>query len=97
MVELQTRVESGEGKCDGIYAWPRELLDLEVWPCWSGCGLVGVGVALLEWVWPCWSGCGLVGVGVALLEWVWPCWSRCFTVGMGFKTLLLAAWKPVFH
>jgi hypothetical protein len=19
-----------------------------VWPCWSGCGLVGVGVALLE-------------------------------------------------
>jgi hypothetical protein len=32
------------------------------------CGLVGVGVALLEWVWPCWSGCGLVGVGVALLE-----------------------------
>ena len=21
---------------------------------WSGCGLVGVGVALLEWVWPCW-------------------------------------------
>jgi len=30
------------------------------------CGLVGVGVALLEWVWPCWSGCGLVGVGVSL-------------------------------
>jgi hypothetical protein len=26
-----------------------------VWPCWSGCGLVGVGVALLEeechWQW----------------------------------------------
>jgi len=22
-----------------------------VWPCWSGCGLVRVGVAL-EWVWP---------------------------------------------
>ena len=22
----------------------------EVWPCRSGCGLVGVGVALLEWV-----------------------------------------------
>jgi hypothetical protein len=40
----------------------------EVWPCWSGCGLAGVGVALLEWVWPCWSGCGLVGVGVALAE-----------------------------
>jgi hypothetical protein len=28
---------------------------------------------------------------------VWPCWSRCVTVGMGFKTLTLAAWKPVFH
>jgi hypothetical protein len=33
-----------------------------------GGGLVGVGVALLEWVWPCWGGCGLVGVGMALLE-----------------------------
>jgi hypothetical protein len=41
------------------YAWPRERHYLEVWPCWSGCGLVGMGVALLEWVWPCWSGCGL--------------------------------------
>ena len=46
-------------------------------------GLVGVGVALLEWVWPCWNGCGLVGVGVALLEWVWPCWSGCGLVGVG--------------
>jgi hypothetical protein len=54
------------------------------------------GVALLECVWPCWSVCGLVGVGVALLEWVWPCWSRCVTVGVHFKTLTLAAWKPVF-
>jgi hypothetical protein len=27
------------------------------------CGLVGKGVASLEWVWPCWSRCGLV-VGV---------------------------------
>jgi hypothetical protein len=34
----------------------------------SRSGLVGVGVALLEWVWPCWSRCGLVGVGLALLE-----------------------------
>jgi hypothetical protein len=32
------------------------------------CGLVRVGLALLEWVWPCWGRCGLVGVGVALLE-----------------------------
>jgi hypothetical protein len=38
----------------------------QVWPCWSGCGLVGVGVALLEQVWSCWSRCGLVGVGVLL-------------------------------
>jgi len=65
-------------------------------------------VALLEWMWPCWSRCGLVGVGVALLEWVWPywsrcglleevqTWSRCITEGVGFKTLVLAAWKPVF-
>ena len=27
---------------------------------------------------------------------VWPCWSRCVTVGVSFKTLILAAWKPVF-
>ena len=33
---------------------------------------------------------------VALLEQVWPSWSRCVTVGVGFKTLILAAWKPVF-
>jgi hypothetical protein len=32
--------------------------------------------------------------GVAQLE-VWPCWSRCVTVDVGFKTLVLAAWKPV--
>ena len=37
--------------------WPYE----KVWPCWSRCGLVGVGVS-------CWSRCGLAGVGVALLE-----------------------------
>ena len=39
------------------------------------CGLVGMGVALLEWVWPCWNGCGLVGVDVALLELLYHCWS----------------------
>jgi hypothetical protein len=33
------------------------------------CSLVGVGVALLEWVWPCWSGCGLVGGSVSLWAW----------------------------
>ena len=31
-----------------------------------------------------------VGVG-------WPYWSRHVTVGVGFKTLILAAWKPVFY
>ena len=37
----------------------RDVALLEwVWPCWSGCGHVGVGVAL-----------EFVGVGVAL--WVW--------------------------
>jgi len=41
------------------------------------------------------QGVALLG-GVTLLELVWPCWSRCVTVGMGFKTLTLAAWKPVF-
>jgi hypothetical protein len=39
---------------------------------WSGCGLAGGGVALLEEEWP-WSGCGLVGVDVALLECVCHC------------------------
>jgi len=42
------------------------------------------------------QGVALFG-GVALLEWMWPCWSKCVTVGVGFKTLLLAAWKSVFH
>jgi hypothetical protein len=42
---------------------------LLVWvgTCWSRCGLVGVGVALLEEAWP-WRWCGFVGGGVALLE-----------------------------
>jgi hypothetical protein len=42
------------------------------------------------------QGVALLG-GVALLEWVWPCLSRCVTVGVGFKTLILAAWEPVFQ
>jgi hypothetical protein len=42
------------------------------------------------------QGVALLG-GVALLEWMWPCWSRCVTVGVSFKTLILAAWKLVFH
>ena len=33
--------------------------------------------------------CGPVRVGVDLL--------RCVTVGVCFKTLILAAWKPVFY
>jgi hypothetical protein len=35
--------------------------------------------------------------GMTLLEQMWPCWSRCVTVGVGFKTLILTAWKSVFH
>jgi hypothetical protein len=31
------------------YAWPKEWHYLEVWLCWSRCGLVGIGVSL--WVW----------------------------------------------
>jgi hypothetical protein len=34
-------------RCDVLYMlWPREWY-------YEGYGLVGVGVALLEWVWPC--------------------------------------------
>ncbi|CAO2592911.1 hypothetical protein LEMLEM_LOCUS7009, partial [Lemmus lemmus] len=56
------------------------------WPCWSRCGLVGVGVVLLEEVWSCWSRCGLVGGGVVLLEEVWSCWRRkCVTVEVVFE------------
>ena len=39
--------------------------------------------------------CTCSAQGVALLE-VWPCWGRCVTVGVGYKTIILAAWKPVF-
>ena len=38
------------------YAWAREWHYEEVWPCWSGCGLIGVGVALLEEVCHCVGG-----------------------------------------
>ena len=39
--------------CDGLHMLgPGSgtiMSEMEwVWPCWSGCGLVGVGVALLE-------------------------------------------------
>jgi hypothetical protein len=65
--EEASTAESAVGHCGGLYVLGPG----------SGttrrCGLVGVGVALLEWVWPCWSGCGLVRVGVALLEEVCHC------------------------
>ena len=57
-----------------------ELMCLNAWT---------IGSDTLRWY-------GLIGVGVVLLEEVWLCWSRCVTVGVGFKTLILAAWKPVF-
>jgi hypothetical protein len=31
------------------------------------CELVGMGVALLEWVWSCWSRCVTVGMGFKTL------------------------------
>ena len=75
-------------------------MGLNAWSIGSGtvrrCGLVGVGVALLEemclgrrgvtlleWVWLVGGRCGLVGVCVALLEWVWPCWGSCAIVEEG--------------
>jgi hypothetical protein len=48
--------------CDGL-----NMLGPSNGAVWR-CGIIGVGVALLEEVWPCWNGCGLVGVGVAFLE-----------------------------
>jgi hypothetical protein len=61
------------------------------WPMGNGairrCGLLGVGVALLEGVWPCWSRYSLSRVSVALLEWVWPCWNGCGLAGMGVALL----------
>jgi hypothetical protein len=40
---------------------------LNAWPIGSGairgCGFVGVGVALLEWVWSFWRKCVTVEVG----------------------------------
>jgi len=44
----------------------------------------------------CVMACVCLAQGVAYLE-MWPCWSRCVTVGVGFNTLVLAAWKSVFH
>jgi hypothetical protein len=45
-----------------------------------------IGLWWLEYAWP--------------REWhyleVWPGWRKGVTVGVGFKTLILAAWKPVF-
>ena len=38
-----------------------------VWPCWGGCGLVGVGVAFVG------VGVAFVGMGMALLEEVYHC------------------------
>jgi len=66
-------VEKKREGCRGLNRFgSHRLMCLNAWPSGNGTirrhGLVGVGVALLEWVWPCWSGCGLVGVGVALLE-----------------------------
>ena len=39
------------------YTWPMGCATIRRF------GLVGVGVALLEWVWPCWRKCVTVEVG----------------------------------
>jgi len=46
--------------CDGLYMLGPRSITIRS-------GLVGVGVALLEWVWPCWSGCVTVNVGFKTL------------------------------
>ena len=51
----------------------------EVWPCWGRCGLVGVGVAMSEWVWSCGRKYVTVGVGFeAPMLKVCPVWKRAF-------------------
>jgi hypothetical protein len=47
--------------CDGL-----NMLGPESGTIWR-CGLVEVGVALLEWVWPCWSRYVTVSVGFKTL------------------------------
>ena len=49
----------------------------------GGFNMLGPGSGTILEVCPSWSRCVLVG--------------RCTTVDVGFKTLLLAAWKPVFY
>jgi hypothetical protein len=44
---LTTSSEPKKTYCDGLLT--RERHYLEVCPCWSGCGLVGVGVSLWAW------------------------------------------------
>ena len=57
----------------------------EVCPCWSRCGLVGMGVDLLEEVWP-WRSCGPVEGSEVLLEEVCH-WRKCGLVGVGVALL----------
>ena len=54
------------------------------------CDLVGVGVALLEWVWPCWGGCGLPAVKPKLRH-LLSCFCAAFCRSQGPKSLTPAA------
>ena len=47
--------------CDGLYMLSTGSDTIR------RCGLVGVGMALLEEAWPCWRRHGPVGVGMSLL------------------------------
>ena len=60
---LASEVLRRDNFCDGLYMFGPG--SGTIWRC----SLIGVGVALLEWVWPCWNKCGLVGVGVSLRAW----------------------------
>jgi len=48
----------------GSYIWMLSQQGMAPLRNFRRCGLVGVGVVLLEWVWSCWSGCGLAGGSV---------------------------------
>jgi hypothetical protein len=56
-------------------AWPREWHYWEVWPCWSGCGLVGGSMSL--WTWTLRPSC-LEASLLATFRW------RCRTLSSSF-------------
>ena len=55
----------------------------------------GVKIELVLTVSQC-GGLNMLGPGSVTSVEVWPCWRKYVTVGLSFKTLVLAAWQPVF-